>query len=109
MKLVYYFTPSRMKREKTGVQSIYGSNITYINDKQWTMDDMFKKGNILICGSVDELIDTESDVNQIDKEYMFILGKEVELVFDKPTQCNSLIIKTLIDKNNNLNRCYANV
>lgn len=112
MKLVYYFTPSRMKKEKTGVQSIYGSNTTYINNKPWTMADMFKEGDILICGSVDELVDTESDVNQIDKEYMFILGKGVELVFDKSTQCNSLIIKTLIDKNDNseqvLRKCVIN-
>lgn len=112
MKLVYYFNPLRMEKEKTVVQSIYGSDITYINDKPWTVADMFEEGDILICGSVDELVDMESDVNQIVKEYMSILGKGVELVFDKSTQCNSLFIKTLIENNDGfeqvLRKCVIN-
>lgn len=112
MKLVYYFNPLRMEKDKNIVQSIYGSDVTFINDKPWSVADMFEEGDILICGSVDELVDTEADIDQIVKEYMSIFCKGVELVFDKSTQCNSLFIKTLIEKNDDfkqvLRKCVIN-
>lgn len=101
-----------MEKEKTVVQSIYGTEITYIDSKPWTVADMFEEGDILICNSVDELTDTESDINNIVKEYMDLLNKKIELIFDKSTQCNSIFIKTLIEKNEDfeqvLRKCIAN-
>lgn len=112
MKLIYYFNPVRMEKEKTVVQSIYGTNVTYINDKPWIVANMLEEGDILVCSSVDELTDMGLDVNQIVKEYMAILGKGVELVFDKSTQCNSLFVKTLIERNEDfeqvLRKCVIN-
>lgn len=115
MKIVYYFDESRPAKEKTVVQSIYGDEVQYISERPWAAIDMFENGDILICNSVDELAASEvtlEDVDDIVKEYVNILNRGVELVFDKSTQCNSLFIKTLITSDKDfesvLRKCIMN-
>lgn len=100
MQIFYYFNKNRLEKEKSVVKSIYGGDIKYISEKPWMIADEFKQGDILICNSVDELIDVSDltkDVDILAKEYMSLYAREIELVFDKSTQCNSLFIKTLIN------------
>lgn len=114
MNIFYYFDEQRPEKEKTVVQSIYG-DVIYINEKPWSMVDRFAPGDFLICNSVDELADSVAaaeDVEAIVKEYMNILNRDVELVFDKSTQCNSLFIKTLTNSEQDfesvLRKCVMN-
>lgn len=115
MKIIYYFDSKRPKKDKNIVGEIYGNEITYVNQKPWSIIDKFEDGDILICNSVDELVEVDSsedDPDTIIKEYMNIFDHGVELVFDKSTQCNSLFIKTLTsdvqDFESVLKKCVLN-
>ena len=115
MKIVYYFDKSRPQKEMAVVKSIYGDEIDVITEKPWSVIDTFNEGDFLICNSVDELSSetfAAADTDVIIKEYMSIQARGVELVFDKSTQCNSVFIKTLIDKDQDfesiLRKCVLN-
>ena len=115
MKVVYYFDKARPEKEKAVVHSIYGTEILVISEKPWSVIDTFEEGDFLICSSVDELISetfTAGDTDEIVKEYLNIQSKGVELIFDKSTQCNSMFIKTLIDREQDfesvLRKCVQN-
>lgn len=111
MKVIYFFNPTRPENEKNVVQFIYGTEIIYTSEKPWE-NNMLEEGDILICYSIDELTSTNFTVDEIVKEYMNIFNKNIELIFDKSTQCNSVFIKTLIENNNNfeqvLKKCIYN-
>ena len=114
MKIVYYFNKKRLEKEKIVVQSIYGEDVLFIDENPLYVLDMFENGDFLICSSIDDLLEDTSLVSVEDmiKAYMSILGKGVELLFDKSTQCNSLFIKTLITDEEEfeptLRKCIAN-
>lgn len=114
MKIVYYFNKRRLEKEKIVVKYIYGEDVLFIDENPLSVIDMFEDGDFLICSSVDDLLDDSSmvSVDDIIKTYMTILGKGVELLFDKSTQCNSLFIKTLITNEEEfeptLRKCIAN-
>ena len=114
MRIFYYFNEHRDEKYKAVVKAIYGNEVTFTYQRPWEIADTFEEGDILICNSVDELAGTTvgSDTAEIIKEYMDILNKGVELMFDKSTQCNSLFIKTLLsndqDFENVLRKCIAN-
>lgn len=98
MKIIYYFNKSRQEREKTVVNSIYGEEIVFVQEKPWMIASTFTPGDFFIANSVEDLIEGGLSTDSIDdaiREYMNIFNRGVELLFDKSTQCNSLFIKTL--------------
>lgn len=115
MNIFYYFDEQRPEKEKTVVQSIYGDEVIFINERPWSVVDRFTPGDFLICNSVDELADSvaaSEDIEAIIKEYINILSRDVELIFDRSTQCNSLFIKTLTNSEQDfesvLRKCVMN-
>lgn len=113
MKIIYYFNPKRQDIEKDVVKVIYGSQIEIVGDKPWVFSDQLQEGDILICETIDELAEESNpDLEIIVREYMSLLKKGIELVFDKSVQCNSLFIKTLQGEHNDfesvLRKCLAN-
>ena len=115
MKVIYYFSKNRLEKDKIVVKSIYGNEVTFINEKPGTVAGMLDSGDILICNSVDELIDVKDIINNSDmlvKEYMSLYERGIELVFDKSTQCNSLFIKTIVSNEQTfefvLKKCILN-
>lgn len=115
MKIVYYFDKTRPEKEKAVVRSIYGEEIQFIAEKPWSVIDLFDEGDFLICNSVDDLLSetfTASDPDAIVKEYINIQARGIDLIFDRSTQCNSLFIKTLTDKDQDfetvLRKCVMN-
>ena len=115
MNIFYYFDEQRPEKEKTVVQSIYGDEVIFINERPWSVVDRFTPGDFLICNSVDELADSvaaSEDIEAIIKEYINILNRDVELIFDRSTQCNSLFIKTLTNSEQDfesvLRKCVMN-
>lgn len=113
MKIIYYFNPKRQDIEKDVIKVIYGSQIEIVDDKPWVFSDQLQEGDILICETVDELAEeNDPDLEIIVREYMSLLKKGIELVFDKSVQCNSLFIKTLQGEHNDfesvLKKCLMN-
>ena len=115
MKVIYYFNKNRLEKDKTIVKSIYGDEVHFIDEKPGTNTSLFEQGDILICGSVDELIevnDIAQNVDVIIKEYMSLYGNGIEIIFDRSTQCNSLFIKTLVNNEHDfesvLKKCIMN-
>jgi len=106
MRIIYYFENVRPDKDKAVVQSIYGNEVFFIEEKSWSVIDTFDEGDILICDSVEDLTDNLSvfDTDSIVKEYMNIYNKGIDLMFDKSTQCNSLFIKTLINNEKDFER-----
>lgn len=113
MKVVYYFGTQRAEKEKYVVRSIYGSDVQFIQQKPWSVISSFDQGDFLICNDVEDLADNSiNDIDTVIKEYMNILRRGVDLIFDRSTQCNSLFIKTLItpeqDFETVLRKCILN-
>ena len=116
MKVFYYFQPFRLEKDKSVVRSIYGDDVIFIRKRPWTVIDLFSPGDIIICNSVDDLVDYISNsitnVDLIVDEYMKIYEKGIDLMFDHSVQCNSLFIKTLESKEQDfvsiLRKCVLN-
>lgn len=113
MKVLYYFNPKRQDIEKDVIREIYGSTIQIVNDKPWRNYGQLEEGDILICETVDELVeDIGTDTENVIGEYLSLVERGIELVFDKSVQCNSLFIKTLQGEHNDfeavLRKCILN-
>ena len=116
MKVFYYFEPFRLEKDKSVVRSIYGDDVIFIRKRPWNVIDLFSPGDIIICNSVDDLVDYISNsitnVDLIVDEYMKIYERGIDLMFDHSVQCNSLFIKTLESKEQDfvsiLRKCVLN-